>query len=64
MLEVAGRPLTIEWVEGPQLARTEIPGQPTVYLKVSAAQRANAAREAAVPPFNRVDVEVDARAVA
>lgn len=64
VLEVAGRPLTIEWVEAPQLARTEIAGQPTVYLKVSTAQRATEAREQAVPPFNRMDLEVDSRAVA
>ena len=63
-LDVAGRPLTIEWVEAPVLARTAIAGQPTVYLKVSTAQRATAAREPAVPPFNRIDVEVDSRAVA
>ena len=40
------------------------PGSRRCYLKVSAAQRATAAREAAVPPFNRVDVEADTRAVA
>jgi hypothetical protein len=64
VLEAAGRPLTIESVDGPQLARTEIPGQPTVYLKVSTAQRATGAREPAVPPFNSIDVEADTRAVA
>jgi hypothetical protein len=64
VLDVAGRPVTIEWVEAPQLARTDIAGQPTVYLKVSTAQRATAVREPAVPPFNRIDVEVDSRAVA
>jgi hypothetical protein len=62
VLDVAGRPLTIEWVEGPPLARTQIAGQPTLYVKVSAAQRATGAREAAVPPFNRIDVEADTRA--
>ena len=64
VLDVAGRPVTIEWIEAPQLARTDIAAQPTVYLKVSTAQRATAAREPAVPPFNRIDVEVDSRAVA
>jgi hypothetical protein len=64
VLETAGRPLTLEWVDGPQLARTEIAKQPTLYLKVSTAQRSTAAREPAVPPFNRVDVEADTRAVA
>ena len=64
VLDVAGRPLTIEWVDGPSLARTEIPGQPTVYVKVSASQRSTVARESAVPPFNRIDVEADTRAVA
>ena len=32
--------------------------------EVATSQRANVAREAAVPPFNRIDVEVDTRAVA
>jgi len=64
VLEVAGRPLTIELVDGPPLARTEIPDQPTVYVKVSALQRTSAAYESAVPPFNRIDVEADTRAVA
>jgi hypothetical protein len=64
VLEAAGRPLTIESVDGPQLARTAIPDQPTVYLKVSTAQRATGAREPTVPPFNSIDVETDTRAVA
>jgi len=64
VLEVAGRPLTIEAVDGPPLARPELPGHPTVYVKVSASQRSSGARESAVPPFNRIDVEADTRAVA
>lgn len=64
VLEVAGRPLTMEWIDGPALARTEIAGQPTAYVKVSASQRSTGARESVVPPFNRIDVEADTRAVA
>jgi hypothetical protein len=64
VLDVAGRPLTIEGVAAPQLALAALPTQPTVYLKLSSAQRGTAARVPAVPPFNRVDVEVDTRAVA
>jgi hypothetical protein len=64
VLDVAGRPLTVDWVEAPQLALATLPGQPTVHLRVATSQRVNVAREAAVPPFNRIDVEVDTRAVA
>lgn len=63
-LEVAGRPRTVEWVEPPTLSPTEVPAHPTVYVRVATAQRAGAARERAVPPFNRIDVEVDSRASA
>jgi hypothetical protein len=63
-LEVAGRPLPVEWVEGPPFELGERPSQPTVHVKVGTSQRARGAREAAVPPFNRIDVEVDARASA
>jgi hypothetical protein len=63
-LDVGGRPRTIEWVEAPALAPTEVPTHPTVYVRVATAQRASAAREAAIPPFNRIDVEVDSRASA
>ena len=64
VLDVAGRPLTIEWVDAPALALTELPSRPTVHLKVASSQRANAVREPAVPPFNRIDVEADTRATA
>jgi hypothetical protein len=64
VLEVAGRPLTVDWVEGPQLARTQIAAQPTLYVKIATAQRPTGVREQAVPPFNRVDVEADTRVVA
>jgi hypothetical protein len=63
-LEVAGRPLTVDWVDGPPLALPEIPAQPTVHLKIATSQRASGPREAAIPPFNRIDVEVDSRASA
>jgi hypothetical protein len=63
-LDVAGRQLTVEWADPPQLALPAIQGQPSVYLRVSTSQRALAARDAAAPPFNRVDVEVDSRATA
>jgi hypothetical protein len=63
-LNVSGRPLTVEWVEAPPLSLSTIPSLPTVYVKVATSQRASAAHEAAVPPFNRVDVEVDSRASA
>jgi hypothetical protein len=64
VLDVAGRPVTVEGIDAPQLALAALPTQPTVYLKLSSAQRGTAARVPAVPPFNRVDVGVDARAVA
>lgn len=63
-LDVAGRQLTVEWADPPPLALPAIQGQPSVYLRVSTSQRALAARDPAVPPFNRVDVEVDSRASA
>lgn len=63
-LDVAGKPLTIEWIEPPALALSATPAHPTVHFKVSTSQRATAAREAVVPPFNRIDVEVDSRATA
>ncbi len=63
-LDVAGRPLTVDWVEAPPLALPAIPTQPTLHVKVATSQRASAAREAAVPPFNRIDLEVDSRASA
>ncbi len=62
-LDVAGRPLTVEWVESPPLGPAT-PSQPTVHIRIATSQQARAAREVAVPPFNRVDVEVDARASA
>ena len=64
VLDVAGRPLTVDWVEAPQLALATLPGQHAVHLRVATSQRVNVAREPAVPPFNRIDVEVDTRAVA
>ncbi len=61
-LDVAGRPLEIEWVEAPPLELATVESRPTVYVRVGTSQRALAAPEPAVPPFNRVDVEVDSRA--
>jgi hypothetical protein len=63
-LDAGGRPLTVEWIEPPPLSLDATPAHPTVHLKVSTSQRAAAAGEAAVPPFNRIDVEVDSRATA
>jgi hypothetical protein len=63
-LAVNGRPLTVESIDAPPLALTSVQSVPTVYVKVATAQQATAAREPAVPPFNRIDVEVDRRASA
>ena len=62
-LEVSTNPLTVEWVDAPV---TEVPpgDRPLVHLKVSASQRPAAPTVRAVPPFNRIDVEVDDRASA
>jgi hypothetical protein len=60
-LEVGGRPLTVEWV-GPPPLEGELPAQPAVHVRVSTSQRPRAVAEAAVRPFNRIDVEVDSRA--
>jgi hypothetical protein len=63
-LPVNGRPLTVESVDAPALTLTTVESLPTLYLKVGTAQPATAARKPAVPPFNRIDVEVDDRASA
>jgi len=58
-LDVAGRPLTVEWVEGPPLELDDVTSQPRLHIRVGTSHRPQAARVAAVPPFNRVDLEVD-----
>lgn len=63
-LEVAGRPSTVDSVDAPPLSLERVQSLPTVYLKVATSQRTRAVREQAVPPFNRIDVEVDSRASA
>ena len=63
-LEVAGRPATVDWIDAPPLSLEQVQSLPTVYVKVATSQRTGAVRERAVPPFNRIDVEVDSRASA
>ena len=56
VLDVAGRPLTVDWVEAPQLALATLPGQPTVHLRgldLAAGERRPRGGRASVQPHRR-----------
>ena len=65
-LSCNGRPLTVEWVDGPVTVAPPVsgppPDHPMVHLRVSASQARRAAPVRAVPVSNIVNVEVDQRA--
>jgi hypothetical protein len=62
-LDVDGRPLAVEWVEGPPLEFDDISDRPALHVRVATIQRPRARRTPVVPPYNNVAVEVDGRAV-
>lgn len=63
-LDIEGRRVAVDWVEGPALEFDDISAQPALHVRVATAKRAIAAAAPGVLPFNDVNVEVDGRAIA